>query len=138
MVHHLRALILHTFICKLTVSKSSFIQTVLSAPESHRIMPQARGLYRRQGLSPCPEDIFFLIIILYLGFVKYLHYNLYIFSQILYFISTTHPLYASRVLHILLLQAYVRYLLRLRPRQAHLSLRQLPLPLSYGKTYLRV
>lgn len=32
-------LILHTFIYKLTVSKSSFFQTVLSAPESHQIMP---------------------------------------------------------------------------------------------------
>ena len=39
MDHHLRALILHSFIQKSTVLSSSFIQTVLSAPESHRIMP---------------------------------------------------------------------------------------------------
>ena len=39
MDHHLRALILHSFIQKSTVLSSSSIQTVLSAPESHRIMP---------------------------------------------------------------------------------------------------
>ena len=38
MDHHLRALILHSF-KKSTVLSSSSIQTVLSAPESHRIMP---------------------------------------------------------------------------------------------------
>ena len=35
---------------------SSSIQTILSVPESHRIGPKARGLYRRSGISPCPED----------------------------------------------------------------------------------
>ena len=39
MDHHLRALILHSFIQKSTVLSSSSIQTILSAPESHRIMP---------------------------------------------------------------------------------------------------
>ena len=40
---------------------SSFIQTVLSVPESHRVSHQkvGRGLYRRSGISPCPEDIRF-------------------------------------------------------------------------------
>ncbi len=35
---------------------SSFIQTILSAPESNRICLAARGLYHRWGLSPRPED----------------------------------------------------------------------------------
>ena len=30
----------------------------------------ARGLYRREGISLCPEDIFLFILILYLLFVK--------------------------------------------------------------------
>ena len=38
MDHHLRAQALHSSI-KITVPSSSFIQTILSAPESHRIMP---------------------------------------------------------------------------------------------------
>ncbi len=37
--------------------QSSPIQTLLSVPESHRISENARGLYRRSGISPCPEDI---------------------------------------------------------------------------------
>ena len=41
---------------------SSSIQTILSAPESDRINLSARGLYRRQGLAPCPEDLIQLII----------------------------------------------------------------------------
>ena len=36
---------------------SSFIQTVLSAPELQRVCQKARGLYRRWGISPRPEDI---------------------------------------------------------------------------------
>ena len=40
---------------------SSFIQTILSATEFHRICLSARGLYRRSGIaaarsSPCPEE----------------------------------------------------------------------------------
>ena len=38
MDHHLRAQTLHSSF-KITVPSSSFIQTILSAPESHRIMP---------------------------------------------------------------------------------------------------
>ena len=59
---------------------SSPIQTVLSALESHQILPkkQARGLrttyihYRRSGIAPCPEDesIFLYIFIIQ----KNLHY----------------------------------------------------------------
>ena len=37
----------------------SSIQTILSVPESHRFLRGcARGLYRRSGIAPCPEDIF--------------------------------------------------------------------------------
>ena len=44
---------------------SSFIQTILSASESHRIGLAARGLYHRWGLSPRPEDfIFFTVFII--------------------------------------------------------------------------
>ena len=36
---------------------SSSIQTILSVLESHQILrSRARGLYRRSGISPCPED----------------------------------------------------------------------------------
>ena len=28
----------------------------LSVSELHRFSPKARGLYRRSGISPCPED----------------------------------------------------------------------------------
>ena len=36
---------------------SSFIQTILSVLEFRQIMRfHARGLYRRSGISPCPED----------------------------------------------------------------------------------
>ena len=36
---------------------SSSIQTILSVLELHQILPlPARGLYRRSGISPCPED----------------------------------------------------------------------------------
>ena len=37
---------------------SPSIQTVLSVSESHRFGPvnEVRGLYRRSGISPCPED----------------------------------------------------------------------------------
>ena len=39
-------------------SLSSFIQTILSVLESHQILRRrARGLYRRSGISPCPEDL---------------------------------------------------------------------------------
>jgi hypothetical protein len=49
---------------KLTTPPSSPIQTILSALESHQILPkkQARGLeellilHRRSGITPCPED----------------------------------------------------------------------------------
>ena len=37
----------------------SLIQTILSVPESHRFLLAvrlARGLYRRWGISPRPED----------------------------------------------------------------------------------
>jgi hypothetical protein len=38
------------------IGLSSFIQTLLSVAESHCICLTARGLYRRSGISPCPED----------------------------------------------------------------------------------
>ncbi len=34
----------------------SSIQTILSVPELHRFCHTARGLYRRSGITPCPED----------------------------------------------------------------------------------
>ena len=37
---------------------SSFIQTILSASELHRICLTARGLYHRWGITPRPEDLF--------------------------------------------------------------------------------
>jgi len=45
---------------RLLLYSPSPIQTILSAPESHRISHMARGLrsikrYRRSGISPCPE-----------------------------------------------------------------------------------
>ena len=44
---------------------SSIIQTVLSVLESHQIKRcSARGLYRRSGISPCPEDVYETIIML--------------------------------------------------------------------------
>lgn len=37
---------------------SSFIQTLLSVLELHQVLrSRARGLYRRSGIAPCPEDI---------------------------------------------------------------------------------
>jgi len=42
-------------------TKSSFIQTILSVTEFHRISHMARGLYRRWGLSPRPEDTKYLL-----------------------------------------------------------------------------
>ena len=39
---------------------SSPIQTILSVLESHQILRRnARGLYRRSGISPCPEELIF-------------------------------------------------------------------------------
>ena len=63
---HLRTKTRKTYVFRVDhFNESSFIQTVLSVPESHRIsvsqghaMPYARGLYRRSGISPCPEDLF--------------------------------------------------------------------------------
>ena len=44
---------------------ASLIQTVLSAPESHRIMCKCtRGLYRRSGTSPCPEAAIYFFSVL--------------------------------------------------------------------------
>ncbi len=37
---------------------SSFIQTVLSAPELRRICLAARGLYHRWGIAPRPEECY--------------------------------------------------------------------------------
>lgn len=45
-----------------TSPSSSSIQTLLSASEFHRINAfGARGLYRRSGISPCPEDCIHLL-----------------------------------------------------------------------------
>lgn len=41
---------------------SSFIQTILSVLELHQIVRHSvRGLYRRSGITPCPEDCIFNI-----------------------------------------------------------------------------
>ena len=50
--------------------KSSFIQTLLSVLEFHQFMRfSARGLYRRSGISPCPEDKYlFFMLLLYIIF----------------------------------------------------------------------
>ena len=69
MDHHLRALTLHSSI-KITVPSSSFIQTILSAPESHRIMPLGPRALPPVGNHTLPEDFVFFIIILYISFVK--------------------------------------------------------------------
>ena len=42
--------------CKESLTASSSIQTILSVSELHRICLTARGLYRRSGISPCPEE----------------------------------------------------------------------------------
>ena len=60
MDHHLRALILHSFIQKSTVLSSSSIQTVLSAPESHRIMPLGSRALPPVGNCTLPWRYFFL------------------------------------------------------------------------------
>ena len=39
-----------------------FIQTILSVPEFHRFSLSARGLYRRSGNAPCPEDVLSLCV----------------------------------------------------------------------------
>ena len=42
---------------------SSPIQTILSVLESHQILRQsARGLYRRSGISPCPEETIYVVM----------------------------------------------------------------------------
>lgn len=42
---------------------SSSIQTILSVLEFHQILRlHARGLYRRSGISPCPEDIVIILL----------------------------------------------------------------------------
>ena len=42
---------------KTSLLLSSPIQTILSVLESHQILRRnARGLYRRSGISPCPEE----------------------------------------------------------------------------------
>ena len=69
MDHHLRAQTLHSSI-KITVPSSSFIQTILSAPESHRIMPSRPAALPPVGNRTLPEDFVFFIIILYISFVK--------------------------------------------------------------------
>ena len=54
MDHHLRALILHSFIQKINCTIIFFHPDCTVGP----------------GISPCPEDIFLFILILYLLFVK--------------------------------------------------------------------
>jgi len=43
---------------------SSSIQTILSVPEFNRFNPfyGSRGLYRRSGISPCPEEWQFILL----------------------------------------------------------------------------
>ena len=45
---------------------SSFIRTVPSASELHRICQKACGLYRRWGISPRPEDNFIIVLSIYI------------------------------------------------------------------------
>ena len=42
-------------------TRSSLIQTILSAMESHHVSLSARGLYRRWGLAPRPEVAWYSI-----------------------------------------------------------------------------
>ncbi len=52
---------------KLIADPSSLIQTILSVPELHRFMRCcARGLYRRWGIAPRPEDTLFTCVFLML------------------------------------------------------------------------
>ena len=37
---------------------SSSIQTLLSVLEFHQVSINARGLYHRSGIAPCPEDYY--------------------------------------------------------------------------------
>jgi len=55
----------------------STIQTILSAPEFHRIMHlRARGLYRRSGIAPCPEGFYLVVeIIPVTGTITQLRFN---------------------------------------------------------------
>ena len=69
MDHHLRAQTLHSSI-KITVPSSSFIQTILSAPESHRIILSARGFTAGRESHPCPEDFVFFIHNTYISICK--------------------------------------------------------------------
>ena len=41
-----------------SIHRSSLIQTLLSVLELHQINPKARGLYRRWGIAPRPEELF--------------------------------------------------------------------------------
>ena len=43
------------------IDRSSSIQTLLSAPESDRFGLSARGLYRRWGISPRPEELYYSV-----------------------------------------------------------------------------
>ena len=69
MNHHLRAQTLHSSI-KITVPSSSFIQTILSAPESHRIMPLGPRALPPVGNRTLPE-----------GFRFFYHNTLYIICK---------------------------------------------------------
>ena len=46
----------------MTIFRSSSIQTLLSTQELHLVSLSARGLYRRSGITPCPEDPLFTCI----------------------------------------------------------------------------
>ena len=48
----------------------SFIRTIPSVSEFHRISRKARRLYCRWGISPRPEDNFYIIIWLYIKVVN--------------------------------------------------------------------
>ena len=58
---------------------SSSIQTILSVSESHRFGTQsARGLYRRWGLAPRPEELIPYVVIITVYAVICKHFLLYI------------------------------------------------------------
>ena len=65
MDHHLRALILHSFIQKINCTIIFFHPDctvgIGIAPIHALAQASARGLYRRSGISPCPEDIFSVV-----------------------------------------------------------------------------
>lgn len=68
----------------------SSIQTLLSVLEFHQVshISTARGLYRRSGITPCPEDMF----IFYIFIIHSLMQN---FNSYFFMVKEILPLFSS-------------------------------------------